>query len=183
MNWLWYTIGGTFLVIGIIAVFLAIIILKRKNNINGSWSRENEREDEYYKKGLKTFCCTSQLTIEENAEKAEKVVTVEISQPKIELKQCQKSESFRKVITSNEEFSESLFGTIDRLLSTTEIEDRKSCMINDFSQNTVACTSASLYKEVEIRKANEHTLNKAYPPVSLNIIKREIDNKKTLSDF
>jgi hypothetical protein len=169
MSWLWYTIGCTFLVIGVIALLLAFIILKRRNNINGSWSRDNDRE-EYYKKNLKTFCCTSEITFEETVEKPK----VEIIQPKLELKQCQKMESFRK----NEEFSESLFGTIDRLLSSQDQQNRNTDSPNDTS---AACTSASLYKEV--RKSSEDVNNKPYPPMSLTIIRDKKDSDKKKSEF
>ena len=174
MSWLWYTIGCTFLVIGVIAMLLAFVILKRRNNINGSWSRDNDREEEYYKKSLKTFCCTSQVTFEESVEKPK----VEIIQPKSELKQPQKAELFRKINHTSEEFSESLFGTIDRLLSSQEQQHRISDSANDTAQTNDACTSASLYNEV--RRGNESKIQKSYPPLPLNIIK---NCDKTKSEF
>lgn len=44
MNWLWYTISVTFLLIGCMSLILLIILLKRRAQ-NGFWSRENHIHD------------------------------------------------------------------------------------------------------------------------------------------
>jgi hypothetical protein len=186
MSWLWYTIGSTFLVIGLIAVSLAIIIFKRRNSANGSWSRESEREEEYYKKNLKKFCCTSQLTFEDNIENIKSV-----HKPELELKQCIKNESFRKMNTTPDEFTESLFGTFDRLICTDQSQLTISSA-NEFSSSVVLpCTSASLYKEVEINRVNDETITTTistsskttFPPLPLSIIKSDFDYKIAQPEF
>lgn len=180
MNWLWYTIGGTFFVISVITVLLTVVIFKRRNNSNGSWSRENDREEEYYKKSLKTFCCTSQVTFEDSVEKS-KVN----NKPQIELKQ---SESFRKTNSNLDDFSESLIGTIDRLLIQQQQIKANTLSKESNTSNNAPCTSASILNDIDYSKSHNITEDASYnnklaPQLPLSIIKNDFDYKKNHPDF
>lgn len=111
MNWLWYTISGSFLVIGLLALIILSVILKRRAS-NGFWSRENDLTSGKAKKKSTTsrLCCASNANEED-------LVDATKSNINLELKQCNlRNDRFHSAIQSDEYSTNSLYGTIDRLI-------------------------------------------------------------------
>ena len=119
MNWLWYTISGCFLVIGILSLIILFVILKRRAS-NGFWSRENEvMNDTSKNKKKKTskLCCSASANEED-------LIDATKSNFNLELKQCNIRSVDRyhhgnggALNSGGDEYStNSLYGTIDRLI-------------------------------------------------------------------
>ena len=116
MNWLWYTISGCFLVIGILSLIILFVILKRRAS-NGFWSRENEVDTNKNKKKKSSKLCCSASANEEDLIDATK------SNFNLELKQCnirsvdRYHSGLATLNGAGDEYStNSLYGTIDRLI-------------------------------------------------------------------
>ena len=113
MNWLWYTISGSFMVIGFLSLMILIVIVKRRAS-NGFWSRENDIDNLSKIKKPKTSslsCCKKSANEEEFADATKN------NNFNLELKQCHiKNEKFHSTISCDDYSTNSLYGTIDRLI-------------------------------------------------------------------
>ena len=153
MNWLWYTISGSFIVIGFLSLVILIVVIKRRAS-NGFWSREHDLDSGRNKKKKKasTLCCTSNGGHDEDSIETTK------NNFNLELKQCHlNNESFSQSPVHGDEYStNSLYGTIDRLIVK---KGAASCSSSNKSAIMYTNNYNSITKDPKMRNSTSYIIN------------------------
>ena len=152
MNWLWYTISGSFLSLGIISLLILIVIVKKRAS-NGFWSREHDLENirRNNKNKPSTFCCSTNGNDEDSIE-------VTKNNFNLELKQCNiNNDSFSQSPINCDEYSQnSLYGTIDRLIVK---KNGTSCSSSSKSGVMYTNNYNSITKDPKMRNSTSYIIN------------------------
>ena len=136
VNWIWYVISGSFLLTITIVLSVFGLFMKRRSQ-NGFWSRENELNKKSDSKGLRCFSIF-------NNENTNEFLDTNTSRYSLELKQCQaKEEKYINPLSIEDYLSNSLYGTINRLITKQQVIESLSASsqsatvsTNNLSHNT-----------------------------------------------
>lgn len=156
MNWLWYTISGSFIVIGTLSLMILIVIVKKRAS-NGYWSRENDLQNvNKLKKTNSKLCCSGNANEED-------LIDATKSNFNLELKQCHLRNEMKLTsatapgVNSADEYStNSLYGTIDRLI--VKKNTPASCSTSTQSAFMYTNNYNSITKDPKMRNATSYVI-------------------------